>query len=183
VSPYASAAIGLLGTLIGGTVAGYVSLRVARQARAAAERSWVRDNRRELYDRLLTSAQQLLIACEEDDGEAVEVAYRSFFEAYGVVQTVAQRPVVDACRIYAYRLLELVELSRRRRGLESRSRLGPARFGQVAQLVRRARHGAIDAMRGDLGLDGSARPPDSFNPFAGTELEAEYGGDPYTRRA
>ena len=172
MSPYASAAIGLLGTLIGGTIAGYVSLHVARQARAAAERSWVRDSRRDLYDRLLTSAQQLLIACEEN--EPVDAPYRGFFEAYGVVQTVAERPVVDACRVYAYRLLELVELGHRRHGAGGASRLAGDRFGQVAQLVRLARHDAIDAMRSDLGLEGSARPPAGFNPFAGTELEAEY---------
>jgi hypothetical protein len=34
----------------------------------------------------------------------------------------------------------------------------------------------IDAMRADLGLEGSARPPEGFNAFAGTELEAEYAG-------
>jgi hypothetical protein len=171
MSPYASAAIGLLGTLIGGTIAGFVSLRVARQARAAAERSWMRDSRRELYDRLVTSAQQLLIACEED--EELDGPYRSFLEAYGVIQTVAERPVVVACRVYAYRLLELHTIARRRRGLDARRSLDPNRFGQVAQLVRLARHDAIDTMRADLGLESVGRRPD-FNPFAETDLEREY---------
>jgi hypothetical protein len=53
VSPYVTAAFGLAGSLIGGTIAGTVSLVVARQARDAAEHSWIRDNRREIYDRFL----------------------------------------------------------------------------------------------------------------------------------
>ena len=42
VSP---AVYGLLGSLIGGAIAGSVSLLVAWQTRGAAERAWVRDNR------------------------------------------------------------------------------------------------------------------------------------------
>src|SRR4051794_38287792 len=96
-SAYVAAAFGLAGTLIGGLVAGTVSLRVARQAREAAERSWMRDSRREIYDRFLSHAQKLLIACEgsaslrESAGaEQAELrqAYLNFFEVYGVVQTV-----------------------------------------------------------------------------------------------
>lgn len=55
---------GLLGAVIGGLTAGVVSLLVAWQTRKAAERAWVRDNRREIYERFLTYAQSLLIACE-----------------------------------------------------------------------------------------------------------------------
>ncbi len=176
-SPYVAAAFGLAGSLIGGAIAGTVSLRVARHARDAAESSWMRDSRREIYDRFLTTAQKLLIACEtrrteetaeEDAKAAVEQAHLDFFEVYGVVQTVAQRPVVDAARVYGYRLLELKD------GLESRGRLGPGHFDRVAQLVRLARHDTIDAMRGELGLAGTARPPDGFDPFQGTELEGRY---------
>ncbi|HZI74462.1 MAG TPA: hypothetical protein VFD73_10700, partial [Gemmatimonadales bacterium] len=64
-SSYATAVFGLTGVLIGAFIAGAVSLWVAKQARDAAERAWVRDNRREIYDRFLTYAQTLLIACEE----------------------------------------------------------------------------------------------------------------------
>ena len=178
-SAYVAAAFGLAGSLIGGLIAGTVSLRVARQAREAAERSWMRDSRREIYDPFLTNAQKLLIACEgsaslsesigavEDD---FRQAYLNFFEVYGVVQTVAERPVVDAARVYAYRLLELA-----RGGLE------PARFERVAQLVRFARHETIDAMRTELGLTGSASPPKGFNPFAGTDLENEFARRPAER--
>ena len=167
---------GLAGSLVGGAVAGTVSFLVARQAREAAESSWLRDNRREIYSRFLTHAQQLLIACE--DGmraarsaaarDAVQPPYVSFFDTYGVIQTVAARPVVDTARVYAYRLLALREI------VASRGVFGEDEFGRVASLVRTARHDAIDAMRADLGLAGSARPPQRYNPFIGTELAAEY---------
>ena len=171
-SPYVAAGFGLAGSLIGGLIAGTVSLRVARETRSAAERAWVRDNRREIYDRFLTSAQSLLIACEEwatrtDVSEArapVQGAFAEFFNTYGVVQTVAERAVVDAARVYAYRLLELRDV------LESKGIVGPERFSDVAQLVRYARHDTIDAMRGDLGLSEDARPEADFNPFADTSL-------------
>ena len=178
-SAYMAAAFGLAGSLIGGLIAGTVSLRVAKQAREAAERSWMRDSRREIYDRFLTNAQKLLIACESSasprenvgasEDEAQE-AYLNFFEVYGVVQTVAERPVVDAARVYAYRLLELA-----RGGLE------PTKFDRVAQLVRFARHDTIDAMRAELGLTGSASPPQGFNAFAGTNLENEFDHRPAER--
>lgn len=173
VSPYAIAAFGLVGSLIGGFIAGTVSLVIARQTRDAAERAWIRDNRRELYDRFLSHGQTLLIACEyasdrRRSTEAVEAAYNDLFGAYGVVQTVAKRPVVDAARVYAYRLQELVEV------LDSRSVLGRESFDQVAHLIRLARHDTIDAMREDLELEGSARPPRRFNPFAGTEFERRW---------
>ena len=172
VSAYVTAGFGLAGSLIGGAIAGTVSLLVARQAREAAERSWMRDSRREIYDRFLTNAQKLLIAWEaaasgtEQAREAIEDAHVDFFEVYGVVQTVAERPVVDAARVYAYRLLELSGPGCRSRGHDN----GP----RVAQLVRLARHDTIDAMRAELGLAGSARPPADFNPFRGTDLEDDY---------
>ena len=178
-SGYMAAAFGLAGTLVGGLIAGTVSLRVAREAREASERSWMRDSRREIYDRFLTNAQKLLIACEGSASlrESIGVvedefrqAYLNFFEVYGVVQSVAERPVVDAARVYAYRLLELA-----RGGLE------PAQFERVAQLVRFARHDTIDAMRAELGLTGSASPPKGFNAFAGTDLENAFEHRPAER--
>ena len=173
VSPYVTAAFGLGGSLIGGFIAGTVSLLVARQTREAAERGWIRDNRREIYDRFLSQAQKLLIACEGASDirrgkEAVETAYNDFFAAYGVVQTVAEPRVVSAARVYAYRLLELTAI------LDSESALGRESFASVARLVRRARHDAIDAMRAELGLEESARPPATFNPFAGTDFEQRW---------
>ena len=148
---------------------------VAKQAREAAERAWVRDNRREIYDRFLTSAQTLLIACEEaresetkEEKASVETAHTKFFEVYGVVLTVADRAAVDAARVYAYRLWELKE------SLDSMSVMGPENFGTVAGLVRNARHDLIDAMRAELGLAGSARLEGKYNPFAGTALEKKY---------
>jgi hypothetical protein len=191
VSAYVTAAFGLAGSLIGGAIAGTVSLLVARQAREAAERSWMRDSRRDIYDRFLTNAQKLLIACEasradtEEATGAVEHAHLNFFEVYGVVQTVAERPVVDAARVYAYRLLELGGAVRQGRRLKdapsSSSHLDPAKFDRVAQLVRFARHDTIDAMRSELGLAGSARPPKGFNPFDGTDLEDLYAARPAER--
>jgi hypothetical protein len=167
MSAYVTAAFGIAGSLIGGAIAGAVSLMVARQAREAAERSWMRDSRREIYDRFLTNVQKLLIAWEavsggDQDREVAEQAHVDFFEVYGVVQTVAERPVVDAARVYAYRLLALSQPGRDR--------------ARVAQLVRLARHDAIDAMRAELGLAGSARPPEDFDPFRGTDLERSARG-------
>jgi hypothetical protein len=146
----------------------------------------MRDSRREIYDRFLTNAQRLLIACEaseslgeslgthdaEHDRQALEQAHLNFFEVYGVVQTVAERPVVDAARVYAYRLLELAGSTRQ---------VDPAKVERVAQLVRFARHDTIDAMRTELGLSGSAQPPKDFNPFRGTDLEDQYKARPAER--
>jgi hypothetical protein len=176
VSPYVTAGIALAGSLIGGAIAGTVSLTVARQTREAAERAWVRDNRREIYDRYLTNGQKLLVEClsyeqaprRRRSAEQLEEAYNNFFEVYGVVQTVAERPVVDAARDYGYRLLEL------RDELVAKSVLDPKDFHKVAGLVRSARHDTIDAMRAELGLVGSARPEPGYNPFEGTEFEDEY---------
>ena len=174
-SPYVAAAFGLAGSLIGGLIAGTVSLRVARQAREAAESSWIRDSRRQIFDRLLTEGQRLLIAtidCRRDRtaeaADAVERAHSAFFEVYGVVQTVSERPVVDASRAYGYRLLEL------KQSLDGAGVLGLERFDRVAQLVRLARQDTIDAMRRELGLAGSAKPPDRYNPFVDTDLADEY---------
>jgi hypothetical protein len=171
-----TAAFGLAGSLIGGGIAGTVSLVVARQAREAAESGWIRDSRRDIYDRFLTNAQRMLIACEVSDNaghadeaaEAVERAHFDFFEVYGVVQTVAERAVVDASRIYGYRLLAL------KGTLDSTGVLGREKFDRVAQLIRLARHDTIDAMRAELGLVNSARPPEDYNPFVGTDLEDHY---------
>jgi hypothetical protein len=169
VSP---AVYGLAGSLIGAFAAGSASYLVARQARKAAERAWVRDNRREIYDRFLTSAQRLLIALEQahpdEHTDDVETAYVGFFEAYGVVQTVAERPVVEAARAYAYRLKEL------REELDSENPSGDEYFVRVARCVRLSRHDTIDAMRAELGLLGDARPPERYNPFVGTGLEEKY---------
>jgi hypothetical protein len=167
LSSLGTAAIGLAGSLIGGAIAGTVSLLVARQAREAAERAWMRDSRRQIFDRFLGAAQRLLIALEARD-ETVEPAYTSFFEVYGTIQTVAELPVVEAARVYAYRLAELKEL------IDGRSVLGPEHAGPVAQLVRLARHKTIDAMRADLGLAGSARPQGPYNPFVGTDLQQAF---------
>src|SRR5271166_1590459 len=113
-SSVTTAIFGLVGVLIGAFIAGAVSLWVAKQAREAAERAWIRDNRRDVYDRFLTCAQTLLIACETTRGSetegaetTVDTAHTKFWEAYGVVQTVAENALVDAARVYAYRLWEL----------------------------------------------------------------------------
>jgi hypothetical protein len=174
VSAYGTALIALAGSLLGGLIAGTVSLVVARQARAAAESAWIRDNRRDVYDRFLTSAQKLLVAClaqqrgDEGSGEAVETAHGEFFEAYGVLQTVAEGALVRVGRDYAYRLLELENVV----GASDPARRQHAAL--VGDLVRRARHETIDAMRAELGLDGSPWPGPDYNPFAGTEYADAY---------
>lgn len=182
-SSYTAAFFGLAGSLIGGFIAATVSLLVARQARQAAESTWIRDNRREIYDRLLTYAERLLIACEackdahRDDTAiraSVESAFTNFWEVYGVVQTVADSRLVEAARIYAYRLWELAA------SLGSTSVMGPENFRRVAELIRDARYNMISEMRAELGL-GSFRRGGGANPFAGTELEEKYANAPRSR--
>ncbi len=200
-SSYAPAIFGLAGSLIGGFIAGFASLLVARQARRSAERAWIRDNRRDIYDRFLTSAQQLLIACETrwggqpggwpDNGPAaadsvteravlsVASADAALFEAYGVVQTVAGPRLVAAARDYANRLLALEAIRNSasatgKADSDSARGMGPQDFGCVAQLVRAARHDTIDAMRAELGLEEAIWPPAEYNPFRGTVLEQKY---------
>jgi hypothetical protein len=176
-SSYAPAIFGLAGSLIGGFIAGTVSLLVARQARAAAEGAWIRDNRREIYDRLLTNGEKLLHACgahkyaygDRETGQAdVESGLTDFFEVYGVVQTVAGARLVEAVRVYAYRPWELAA------SLGPTSVMGPENFSIVFELIGDARRNMIDAMRDELGLEGGIRPTANYNPFAGTDLEEKY---------
>lgn len=182
-SSYAPAIFGLAGSLVGGFIAGSVSLLVARQARAASEGAWIRDNRRTIYERFLTCAEKLLHACQAykralgDKDEvgnigaakaSLESAFTNFFEAYGVVQTVAGMRLVEATRIHAYRLWELEE------SLHSKNVIDSDNFNLVTKLIREARHDMIDAMRAELGLDGGIRPAADYNPFAGTEWEEKY---------
>jgi hypothetical protein len=176
-SSYVPAIFGLAGSLIGGFIAGAVSLLVARQVQEAAEGAWIRDNRREIYDRLLTYSERLLHACEaykaaHGDKETakanVESAFTNFWEVYGVVQTVASTRLVEAVRVYAYRLWELVA------SLDSSSVIVSENHSLVIRLIRDARHDMINAMRAELGLDGGIRPGTEINPFAGTDLEEKY---------
>jgi len=172
VSPLVTATFGLAGTLIGGVITAGGSLIAARQSREAAASSWVRDTRREVYERLLTAGQEYLIAQEarheapsaEGITEACERAHSDFFTVYADLQTIAGRPVIEAARVYAYRLLELKE-----------GRLGAEHFWEVARLVRLARHDTIDAIRKELKVAESARPLPDFNPFQGTSLQDAYG--------
>jgi hypothetical protein len=165
-----SAVFPLVGVLIGGLIAGGASIYVARKTREAAERDWVRDSRREVFDRFLSRAQRLLIACEatkrgEGDEGALEGAFNDFFEAYGVIQTVADLPVVEAARRYAYLLWEL------RESLRGHGVLPSERFSSIAPLVRESRHKTIEAMRVALGLEEGATPPEDYNPFEGLDPE------------
>jgi hypothetical protein len=159
-SSLAPAVFGLLGAVIGAVTAGGASLWVAWQTQKAAERAWMRDNRREIYDRFLTYAQQLLIASEayydasrrDDEAKAkVESAFTSFWEVYSVVQTVADIRLFGKARIYGYRLWELAT------SLGPTSVMGPGKFRDVAALVRGARHDTITEMRAELGLAGKVR--------------------------
>ena len=174
-SSYTTAIFGLVGVLIGAVVAGGVSLWTAKETREAAERAWVRDNRREIYDRFLTCAQTLLIACEnarksgtEGAEASVESADIKFWEAYGVLLTVADSALADAARVYAYRLWEL------RESLRSKSVMGPDNFDRVTPLIRDGRHETIDAMRAELGLEKTIWPERDYNPFDGTDLQEDY---------
>ena len=174
-SSYTTAVFGLVGVLIGAVIAGGVSLWTATQTRKAAEHAWVRDNRREIYDRFLTCAQRLLIACEDArkaETEGAETSVKSadikFWEAYSVVLTVADSALADAVRVYAYRLWEL------RESLRSKSVMGPDKFDRVTPLIRAGRHDTIDEMRDELGLEKTIWPETDYNPFDGTDLQQEY---------
>jgi hypothetical protein len=182
-NPLVPAVFGLAGSLIGGAIAGVVSLRVSRQALEGAEEAWIRDSRRQIYDRFLSNAQTLLVACEDErdqhepGDENLWAAHREMWKAYSVIQTVASRPLVEATRVYAYRLWELEADLIWEGGV-----LGRDQAGEVAKLVRLARHDTIDAMRKELGFDDSARPgEDPFNPFVGTSLEDAYARSPRPR--
>jgi hypothetical protein len=191
-----TAVLGTVGVLVGAVIAGGVGLWTAKQTREAAERAWVRDNqaaerawvrdnRRAIYDRFLTSGQRLLIACEarwhsrhdkqsdsapipEKVESGVESAHADFFEAYSVVQTVANTTLVNAARVYGYRFLALQAIMDSKGFLESND------FGPVAQFVRDARHDTIDAMRAELGLDKTIWPGKYYNPFDNTKLQEKY---------
>ena len=170
---YVAGAFGLVGAVLGGFIAGATSRSVARNALDAAEAAWIRDNRRDLFDRFLSSAQRLLIASQDSwkdpDDQASEsfrvAAGAEFWAVYGVVQTLADKEVVDAARVYAYRLQELENL------INTTSSLGRGRFHPVTREVRFARHDTIDKMRREFGLTESVRPDSGFNPFKGTPLE------------
>jgi hypothetical protein len=174
------AVYGLVGSLIGALAAGTASFVVARQARQAAEQAWVRDNRREIYDRFLTWGQRLLIALEHAEPASrdagADTAYTGFFEAYGVVQTVAEARLVASSRDYAYRLQEL------RFEVDAGKPSGARYFAEVASSIRDARHDTIDDMRRELELTVVDWPPKGFSGFERTGL-AEAVADARKRRA
>ena len=59
--------------------------------------------------------------------------------------------------------------------LDGTSVMDPDNFSAVADSARDARHGTIDAMRAELGVAGSARPGEGYNPFVGIrDLEEKY---------
>jgi hypothetical protein len=142
----------ILGSLVGGLVGGSFSALLAWQTRKAGEHAWVRDNRREIYDRFLTRGQALLIALTEprEDARSDDLydEYVGFMGAYAVVQAVADREVVDAARTYGYGLGDLKRLVA----------VGSTHARSAARQVRLDRQATIDMMRGELGLTGSAKP-------------------------
>ena len=134
----------------------------------------------------MANAQALLIACQAyersqrdspggsdvspDARIAVEKAHGDFFEIYVIVQTVAERTVVDA----AARLR--VPAAGAEAELTSSGVLGREYFLRVAQLVRDARQATVEAMRSDLGLLDGAGLGEDVDAFAGTDL----AGIPYS---
>jgi hypothetical protein len=181
---YTSAVLVIVGSLIGVIIAGGFNVVEGRRTREGARSAWIRQRRSEIYERYFTTAQALLAACQTayktaQSGEpgaalvhakaTVETAYTEFFGVYGVLQTVAEPEVVKAARIYAYRLEELYK------GLmDERSVWGLQTFDLVGPLVRHSRHDMLEATRGEIEVDGSVRPPESVNAFAGTPLEEDY---------
>jgi hypothetical protein len=80
-------------------------------------------------------------------------AYSDYVGAYASVQTVAELSVVTSARLHTYRLEALKDI------LDGRGQFEREDFGRIARSVRDARHDTIDAMRDDLGVQGSAKPP------------------------
>jgi hypothetical protein len=180
-SPLVIAAIGLIGSLIGGGVAATVSVINAKRDRDAARTSWIRDNRQEIYNQFLNNAQELLIACTgykklppKDVESAIKQADLKLFSIYAVVQTLADTRVFEAARTHAYRLGALEDLTLQ--ALEEKTEPNDD-YGQIASLSRKSRHAMLYAIREQLGLsDSISLGKGYFDPFAGTELE---GRDEY----
>jgi hypothetical protein len=170
-NPYALAGIALLGTLIGGGIAAWSNLSLARRTRDENRHQWIRDQRATLYDRYLSEGQGVLVACVNrgmlsHERSAPRIDTSKLMGIYAVVQILASKPVVDAARIYGYRILALERL-----GL--RGNVDETSFDEIGQLVRAARHDTIEAMRAELELPGSARPDDGFDEFRGTEFQGK----------
>jgi len=167
----AAALIGVGGSVIVAVV-GFLTTRAITSETIRASNDAAR---REIYARFLACAQRLLIVCEaawlsdtEGAEASVETAHAEFFEAYAAMQIVGDNTMVDRARIYTYRLWELTA------SLGSTSVMGRENFAAVASLIRLARQDTIDAIRAGLGVGGSVRPNEEFNPFAGTVLEEKY---------
>jgi hypothetical protein len=184
-SSYTTAIFGLAGSLIGGFIAGVVSLLVARQTREAAEGAWIRDNRRQIYDRFLRSGQRLLIACEarwnsrhdrrpdsapiaQEAESGVETAHAAFFEAYSVVQTVAETTLVDAARFYGYRPALGAGGNH---GLQGRPGAGRLRPCGATRKGRSPRHDRCDALR--TAAEGDELAAKGLQPVQGNGFGAE----------
>jgi hypothetical protein len=169
--------------------------KVAEETRKAAETAWIRNSRREIYERFLTCAQSLQIACEavqhrtgepghdawrwrsrpeiKGAGASVDAAHTAFFEAYGMVLAIAEDALVKAARTYAYQLWELKSMldSPPTSVIEHPT---PQDFEAVDKAIRHARHDTIAAIRPELGARGSARPKETdgkYNPFCGFDSE------------
>src|SRR3954452_1599304 len=134
----------LAGSLIGGVVAGTFSLLVAGRTQRASERAWMRDNRREIYDRFLTNAQRLLVALADPPPQPkpneLHDAYVDFVSAYVIVQALAERDVVDAARTYGQRLIDDLKPL-----VDAGGRPGDPAIVALGRQVRLDRQATIDA--------------------------------------
>jgi hypothetical protein len=76
---------------------------------------------------------------------------------------------VDAARTYGYRLFELYK-----EVVEDVGNIDPPDPKHVSDLVRLSRHDTIEAMRRELGQVTDARPSETYNPFANTDLDTRW---------
>jgi len=167
---YAVAAIGVIGSLVGGVIVAVVSLVLARQARTENRRQWVRDERREAFARYLSAGQATLDACQKRgplSNATDNVDTSSLSGTYAVVQIVADEDVVAAARTLMYRLLVLAGFRVGAHGTEDE-------FFEISKLVRRARHATIDAMRKELEQSPFPAPEETFDAFRGTDFEGRF---------
>jgi hypothetical protein len=177
VNPYVTAGVAILTALVAAT-AGLVG---GWQVRKGAERAWLRDSRREIFDRFLAAGQALLAACEDafEPGyfqnparmeppslsPEVRASLANLFAVYPVIQTVAESDVAMAARVYTWRLWELSESLRFRSVIEN---YDDETFKDVAAAVRTARHDTIQAMRRNLRVGPIDIDDDTFNPSRAT---------------
>jgi hypothetical protein len=149
---YVAAVFGLAGSLIGGGITAFVTLRGATQNREEARRTWLKDSRLDVYPKFFEAAQSLHVACERRAADPrpatdeIEDAYSRLMVQLAVVEVLGtEDKTIDPVRSYVYSLLDLMKECKR----QTPSKNDAYRLGNI---VRDYRHKAISAMREEFGM-------------------------------